>query len=216
MLTNNLHWSEGESSCFNGRIIRPWCIMAKQHMNQAGNREWISMGTGLLPQPSACLPSFITMIYSCSLCPDLIFQTHVRCGSLGKALTINKQTLFTWLIFQEAMMLKHLEQRIYLFHTSKYHPDAIDIYWAMEKTAGVERLHHVRWCLSREGMERRSDERDEGRRGREEGSEFKRGWESNKKKKTMCSFVWLNQSKTQNKTEISVADKYTGIKVCLR
>ncbi len=35
------------------------------------------------------------------------------------------------------MMLKLLEQRIYLFHTSKYHPDAIDIYWAVEKTAGV-------------------------------------------------------------------------------
>lgn len=126
----------------------------------------LASGTGLLPQPSASLPSFIMMIYSCSLCPDLIFQAHVRCGSLGKAFTINKQTLFTWLILQEAMRLKHLERGIHLPHTSKYHPDAIDIYWAMEKTAGVDGLHHVKWCLRKEGMEGRGDERSEGREGR--------------------------------------------------
>lgn len=126
----------------------------------------LASGTGLLPQPSASLPSFIMMIYSCSLCPDLIFQAHVRCGSLGKAFTINKQTLFTWLILQEAMRLKHLERGIHLPHTSKYHPDAVDIYWAMEKTAGVDGLHHVKWCLRKEGMEGRGDERSEGREGR--------------------------------------------------
>lgn len=126
----------------------------------------LASGTGLLPQPSASLPSFIMMIYSCSLCPDLIFQAHVRCGSLGKAFTINKQTLFTWLILQEAMRLKHLERGIHLPHTSKYHPDAVDIYWAMEKTAGVDGLHHVKWCLRKEGMEGSGDERSEGREGR--------------------------------------------------
>ena len=109
-------------------VLWPNCIWIRQ-----GNREWISIGTGLLPQPSASLPSFIMMIYGCSLCPDLIFQTHVRCGSLGKAFTINKQTLFTWLIFQEAMRLKHLVQGIHLPHTSKYHPDAIDIHWTIEE-----------------------------------------------------------------------------------
>lgn len=103
-------------------ILWPNSIWIKQ-----GNREWISIETGLLPQPSASLPSFIMMIYGCSLYPDLIFQTHVRCGSLGKAFTINKHTLFTRLILQEAMRLKHLEQDIHLPHTSKYHPDAIDI-----------------------------------------------------------------------------------------
>lgn len=121
-----------------------------------GTSEWISMETGLLPQPSASLPSFIMMIYGCSLYPDLIFQAHVRCGSLGKAFTINKQTLFTWLIFQKAMRLKHLEQDIHLPHTSKYHPDAIDICWAVRKYAWSRRTSlweawsHV--CLQRRKM----------------------------------------------------------------
>lgn len=128
-----------------------------------GNREWISIGTGLLPQPSTSLPSFIMMIYGCSLCPDLIFQTHVRCGSLGKAFTINKQTLFTWLILQEAMRLKNLEQGIHLPHTSKYHPDAIDIYWALEKMAGVDKLHHVRRRWRKEGGDRTKDWRNKWR-----------------------------------------------------
>lgn len=101
----------------------------------------------LLSRPWGSLPSFIMMIYGCSLCPDLIFQTHVRCGSLGKAFTINKQTLFTWLILQEAMRLKHLEPGIYLPHTSKHHQDAVDIYWTEGKTAGVDGFYYVRWCL---------------------------------------------------------------------
>lgn len=36
------------------------------------------------------------------------------------------------------MRLKHLEQGIHLLHTSKYQPHAIDIYWAIEKTTGVD------------------------------------------------------------------------------
>lgn len=63
------------------------------------------------------------------------------------------------------MRLKHLELGIHLPHTSKYHPDAIDIYWAIEKMAGVDKLHHVRRCLRKEGMERRNEERNEGREG---------------------------------------------------
>lgn len=42
------------------------------------------------------------------------------------------------------MSLKHLEQGIYLLHTSKYHPDATNIYWALVKMARVDRLHHAR------------------------------------------------------------------------
>lgn len=160
--------------------------------------------TGLLPQPSASLPSFIMMIYSCSLCPDLIFQAHVRCGSLGKAFTINKQTLFTWLILQEAMRLKHLERGIHLPHTSKYHPDAIDIYWAMEKMAGVDGLHHVKWCLRKEGMEGR-----EWRYGRVEGrlgirKKVREGGES---EKSLCS---------DSTAEISVSDECISVRVCLK
>lgn len=101
----------------------------------------------LLFRPWGSLPSFIMMIYGCSLCPGLIFQTHVRCGSLGEAFTINKQTLFTWLILQEAMRLKHLEPGIYLPHTSKHQRDATDIYWAEGKTARVDGFYYVRWCL---------------------------------------------------------------------
>lgn len=109
-----------------------------------GNRERISIETGLLPQASDSLPSFIMMIYSCSLHPDLIFLPHVRCGSLGKAFTINKQMLFTWLILQEAMRLKHLQPDIHLPHNSKYHRDAIDIYRPKEQTVGLDGCYPVR------------------------------------------------------------------------
>lgn len=149
----------------------------------------LASGTGLLPQPSASLPSFIMMIYSCSLCPDLIFQAHVRCGSLGKAFTINKQTLFTWLILQEAMRLKHLERGIHLPHTSKYHPDAIDIYWAMEKTAGVDGLHHVKWCLRKEGMEGRGEK---GVKVEKEGLELKNQGRRRIRKKPVFGFHCRN------------------------
>lgn len=40
------------------------------------------------------------------------------------------------------MRLKHLEQGIHLPHTSKYHPDAIDIYCVVEKMAKMDKLHH--------------------------------------------------------------------------
>lgn len=113
-------------------VLQAWCVLVQQH-ESPGETEWISTGMGLLLQPSACLPSSVMMIYGCSLCPDLVFQTHVRCGSLRKAFTINKQTLFTWLILWEAMRLKHLEQDIHLPRTAKYHPDAIDIYWPIKK-----------------------------------------------------------------------------------
>lgn len=123
-----------------------------------GNREWISIETGLLPQASDSLPSFIMMIYSCSLHPDLIFQPHVRCGSFGKAFTINKQMLFTWLILREAMRLKHLQPGIHLLHNSKYHRDAIDIYWPKEKTAGVDGCYPVRqwkkWAMKQMTVQR--------------------------------------------------------------
>lgn len=168
MLTNNFRWSEGKTSCFNGRIIYGLDVLWPNSIwIRQGNREWISIGTGLLPQPCASLPSFIMMIYSCSLCPDLIFQTHVRCGSLGKAFTINKQTLFTWLILQEAMRLKHLELGIHLPHTSKYHQDASDIYWAQERTARVDGFHYVRRCLIIRGWKKWETER------REKGLELK-------------------------------------------
>lgn len=160
----------------------------------------LASGTGLLPQPSASLPSFIMMIYSCSLCPDLIFQAHVRCGSLGKAFTINKQTLFTWLILQEAMRLKHLERGIHLPHTSKYHPDAIDIYWAMEKTAGVDGLHHVKRCLRKEGVTK-------GVKVGREGLELKKNEEGGESEKSLCS---------DSTAEISVSDECMSIRVCLK
>ena len=137
------------------------------------------------------------MIYGCSLCPDLIFQTHVRCGSLGKAFTINKQTLFTWLIFREAMRLKHLEKGIHLPHTSKYHPDAIDIYWSGRKTAGVGGLHHLKPCLRKEGTE-------EGWR-KKEMKEREDGWKERRrilKNRPMCSYVWWDQSEIRDKTGV--------------
>lgn len=57
------------------------------------------------------------------------------------------------------MRLKHLEKGIHLPHTSKYHPDAIDIYWAVRKAAGVGGLRHLRQCLRKEGMEGRNEVR---------------------------------------------------------
>ncbi len=70
--------------------------------------------------------------------------------------------------------MKHLEQGIHLPHTSKYHPDAIDIYCAIEKTTGVDRLHHVRRRLRKEGMEGRNEDRNEGKEGWKEGLELKK------------------------------------------
>lgn len=60
------------------------------------------------------------------------------------------------------MRLKHLEQGIHLPHTSKYHLDAIDIYPAIEKTAGVDGLHHESQCLWKEHMEGWSDKINKG------------------------------------------------------
>lgn len=51
------------------------------------------------------------------------------------------------------MRLKHLEQDIHLPHTSKYHPDAIDIYCVIEKMAEVDKLHHVRREKQKENTE---------------------------------------------------------------
>lgn len=188
MLTNNLQWSEGKTRRVNGRIIYGLDVLLPNSIwIRQGNGEWISIGAGLLPQPHATLPSFIMMIYGCSLCPDLIFQAHVRCGSLGRAFTINKQTLFTWLILQEAMRLKHLEPGIHLPHTSKYHQDAIDIYWAQEKTAGVDAFHYVRQCLITTGWMDWVTERPE------KGSESKAAQNKVKhrrKEETTAGFGW--------------------------
>ena len=165
-------------------------------MNEAGKKSELAVGQ--VPSPS--LVSFIMMIYDCSLCPDLIFQTHVRCGSLGKAFTINKQTLFTWVILQEAMRLKHLEQGIYLSHTSKYHPDDVDIYWPTEKMAGVDKHHHVRKCLRKQEKGRTS----EGKVGRT----LRNGLFSN-----LCG-----QSKLWSRTKLNMSEPWdrTDIWVCLR
>lgn len=159
-LTNTLGWNEARSSSLNGRIISnldvlwPSSIWIRQ-----GNREW----AGLLLQPSASLPSFFKMIYSHTLRPDLIFQPHARCASSGEAFTINKQTLFTWIILREAMRLKHLQPGIHLPHTSKHHPDSIDISLA-EETAAVDGCRTGAHLVTK-GMEEMSDEGEwEGRR----------------------------------------------------
>lgn len=104
------------------------------------------------------------------------------------------------------MRLKHLEQGIHLPHTSKYHPDAIDIYSAIEKSAGVDRLHHVR-------------RRWKGTEGRKEGMkrEMKAGKDGRKvvgeSEKAHVQILWSNQSKTQDKTDISGLYKCLGILV---
>lgn len=99
------------------------------------------------------------------------------------------------------MRLKHLEQGIHLPHTSKYHPDAIDIYWAIEKMAGVDRLHLVRRCLRKEVMEGRSGERNDRRRGWEKSFTIGKTFTEEPEKADL-----FNQTKVKNRTEVSATE----------
>lgn len=122
-------------------------IQTAHESNREIKSEWEWGRGSYSPQPTASSPSFIMVMYTRSLRHDLIFQTHVRCGSLGKAFTINKQTLFTCRALWEAHELEGF--RAFSLFTPVNKPHATDIYETMEvNSSGGE----ISSCLRRAGI----------------------------------------------------------------